>query len=201
MMAKTSEDAGARHRRERHRALQLGIIVAAGALQRVGPGMVENIFALGVAFQIGGQDAHDRSIFFQRQMGRLPAGARGRRTGRFQRLKEFKAGKGMGGGYAMRVGAGIPSRRANPAYPIRKANGHAISNTPSTSTATPRGRDPAPVAARLCLPASPSTATIRSEAPLPTSGCWVKSGVALTNTPNRTQRLTRSRSPPQAAFS
>ena len=41
-----------RHRREGHGALQLGIIVAAGPLQRIRPGMVEDIFAIGMAFQI-----------------------------------------------------------------------------------------------------------------------------------------------------
>ena len=37
------------HRRERHRDLQLGIILPAGALQGVGPAVVEDIFALAVA--------------------------------------------------------------------------------------------------------------------------------------------------------
>src|SRR5215472_2923546 len=115
-------------------------------------------------------------------------------------VKEFEAGKGMGLGHALQVGASIPAFLAYASNPVRDPYLHAISNTPSTSTATPRGSDAAPVAARLCLPASPRAATIRSEAPLPTSGCWVKSGVALTNTPSFTQRRTRSRSPPQAAF-
>src|SRR5580698_8871660 len=195
------EDAGPRHRREWHRSLELGIVIAARPLKRIGPGMVEDIFALGMAFQIGGQDAGDRAVFFQHQMRRLPASARGGRTRCLQSVEEFKAGERMGLGRAVRIGAGVPTLPADPGGAVRDPDLHAISNTPSTSTATPRGREPAPVAARLCLPASPRAATIRSEAPLPTSGCWVKSGVAFTNTPSLTQRLTRSRSPPQAAFS
>ena len=44
-----------RHRRERHRDLELGIILPAGALPRIGPAVVEHIFALAVALQIGGR--------------------------------------------------------------------------------------------------------------------------------------------------
>src|SRR3546814_12952790 len=36
----------ARHRRERHGDLELGIIAPAGPLERVGPGMIAHIFAL-----------------------------------------------------------------------------------------------------------------------------------------------------------
>ena len=39
--------------RERHRHLQLGIIIAAGPLPGLGPAMVEHIFALAVGLQIG----------------------------------------------------------------------------------------------------------------------------------------------------
>src|SRR4051812_46024284 len=41
------------NRRERDRHLQLGIIIAAGALPRLGPAVVEYIFALAVGLQIG----------------------------------------------------------------------------------------------------------------------------------------------------
>ena len=45
------------HRRERHGDLQLGIIVAAGPLVGVGPGMVEDVFALAVGLQVAGRAA------------------------------------------------------------------------------------------------------------------------------------------------
>src|SRR5690606_36252406 len=54
------------------------------------------------------------------------------------------------------------------------------STTASTSTAAPRGSCATPNALRACCPASPSTATSSSEAPLMTK-CWsVKSGAVFT---------------------
>src|SRR5262249_34959720 len=47
---------------------------------------------------------------------------------------------------------------------------HANSKTASTSTLTPRGNTATPTAERACLPASPKTCTITSEAPLATFG-------------------------------
>ena len=47
--------AAARHRRERHRDLQLGIILPARPLPGLGPAVVEHIFALAVALEIGGR--------------------------------------------------------------------------------------------------------------------------------------------------
>ena len=85
--------------------------------------------------------------------------------------------------------------------PVHAGRLHVISNIASTSTATLRGSEPAPTAARACLPVSPNTCTIKSEAPLTTSGCCVKPGIALTKPVSLTQRLTRSRSPPQASRS
>ena len=48
---------------------------------------------------------------------------------------------------------------------------HLIWNTPSISTATPKGREGADTAARACLPASPKASPIKSDAPLITAGC------------------------------
>ena len=47
---------------------------------------------------------------------------------------------------------------------------HRIWNTPSISTATPRGSEATPTAERACRPASPRTSTRKSEAPLITLG-------------------------------
>ena len=47
----------------------------------------------------------------------------------------------------------------------RRSQPPAARNIPATSTATPSGSDPMPTAARACLPASPNTSIIKSEAP------------------------------------
>eukprot|EP00998_Keelungia_sp_KM082_P008416 NODE_4603_length_768_cov_1.115445_g4580_i0.p1 GENE.NODE_4603_length_768_cov_1.115445_g4580_i0~~NODE_4603_length_768_cov_1.115445_g4580_i0.p1 ORF type:complete len:192 (-),score=8.41 NODE_4603_length_768_cov_1.115445_g4580_i0:3-578(-) len=47
---------------------------------------------------------------------------------------------------------------------------YATSKMPSISTATPSGRDATPTAERACLPASPKTSTMVSDAPLTTLG-------------------------------
>ena len=47
----------------------------------------------------------------------------------------------------------------------RRSQRPAPRNIPATSTATPSGSEPMPTAARACLPASPNTSIIKSEAP------------------------------------
>ena len=59
---------------------------------------------------------------------------------------------------------------APPLYVLGAVPVQAISNTASISTAKPRGRAGTPTAKRACRPASPSTSTSRSEAPLMTFG-------------------------------
>jgi hypothetical protein len=56
--------------------LQLRIVAAAGALEGVGPAMVEHIFALAVGLQIAGNGAEQGApdAVFQPQMMPLPAG-------------------------------------------------------------------------------------------------------------------------------
>ncbi len=78
-------------RGERNRRLQLGVVIAARALQRIGPGVIEDIFALGMAFQVSRQDSRYPTILFQYQMRWPPAGARGGGAGGFQRFEEFIA--------------------------------------------------------------------------------------------------------------
>ena len=55
-------------------------------------------------------------------------------------------------------------------------------------------------AALVCIPASPKTEAIKSEAPLITFGCSVKSSVELTKPVNFTHDLILERSPLQATF-
>src|SRR5262249_10289578 len=68
----------------------------------------------------------------------------------------------------------LPPRRPSAFLPCDPKI-HEISNTPSPSTATPRGSELAPIAERECRPLSPNTATIKSDAPLATSGWRTKS--------------------------
>src|SRR5262249_4351727 len=64
--------------------------------------------------------------------------------------------------------------------------GHAVASRakmPSISTEMSNGSAAMPTAERACAPrSSPNAATIRSEAPFATSGCWAKSGAELTMT-------------------
>ena len=53
------QQAPARHGRERHGDLQLGVVVAARPLVGVGPGVVEHVLALAVRFQVAGRAASD----------------------------------------------------------------------------------------------------------------------------------------------
>ena len=50
----------------------------------------------------------------------------------------------------------------------------------------------------MCIPASPKTETIKSEAPFITLGCSIKSSVELTNPVSFIQDFTFERSLPQA---
>ena len=78
--AGAGEQARAGHRRERHRDLELGVVVAAGALEGFGPAVVEDVFAARMALHIAGRGAEQRRrrrVSASRWL-RLPAGARRR---------------------------------------------------------------------------------------------------------------------------
>ena len=63
------------HRSERHRSLKLRIIAAARPLIRIRPGMVEDVFAIGMVLQVERNRSYDAFIRrFQHKMLRLPAG-------------------------------------------------------------------------------------------------------------------------------
>ncbi len=68
---------------------------------------------------------------------------------------------------------------------VRNRSSRGRANRPPRSSAPPPARpwasDATPTAARACRPASPNTATSKSDAPLITCGTSVKSGVTLTN--------------------
>ena len=70
----------------------------------------------------------------------------------------------------------------------------------STSTDTPNGKLLVLTAALVCIPELPKTEAIKSEAPLMTFGCSIKSSVELTKPVNLIQDLIFERSPLQAFF-
>src|SRR2546423_11716554 len=69
--------------RKGHRGLQLWIIASARALIGIRPAAVEDIFALGMRFQIAGHDAGDFAVEPCQEMPRTPAGAGTGRAGGF----------------------------------------------------------------------------------------------------------------------
>ncbi len=69
------EQAPARHRGERHGALQLGVIAAAGAEIGVGPAMIEHILPIGVRFQVAGHAGGEPPVLIlHEEMLGQPAG-------------------------------------------------------------------------------------------------------------------------------
>ena len=110
------EQAAAGHRRERRGDLQLGIVLAAGALIGVGPGVVEDVFALAVRLEVGRRGGDEPAAgVLDDHMGRRPARAPADRARLLQRAQErvgderveALAGAALGG-QARRVGAGVP---------------------------------------------------------------------------------------------
>ena len=74
-LAGPGEQARAGHRRERHRHLELGVIVAAGALEGLGPAVVEDVFAARMALHVAGGGAEQGAVLvLGEQMAGLPAG-------------------------------------------------------------------------------------------------------------------------------
>ena len=102
------EQAGAGHRREGHGDLELGVVAAAGALEGLRPAMVEDVFALAVAFHVErGGALQGAVVAFGQQILRLPAGPPADRLGILQRLQEAVAEERVAG-RARRQRAGVP---------------------------------------------------------------------------------------------
>ena len=92
--AGAGEQAGAGGRGERHRDLQLGIIVAAGALVGLGPAVVEHVFAARMGFQVAGRGAQKAPLgVLGQQVARLPAGAVADATRGFKRSQKIVRNK------------------------------------------------------------------------------------------------------------
>ncbi len=97
-LADAVEKAGARCRREGNGGLQLRVIAPAGALEGIGPAVVEDIFALAVVLEVGGQGAEQRPVrVLQQQVLAEPAGLGGRAARFLQRGEEGVADKGIVG--------------------------------------------------------------------------------------------------------
>jgi len=62
------------HRRERHRDLELGIVLATGAPIGVGPAVVEHVLAVGMALHVERRRSHEAPGPLDDQMEGLPAG-------------------------------------------------------------------------------------------------------------------------------
>jgi len=107
-----AEQALTRHGRERHGDLELGVISAARALPRVGPAVVEDIFALAMRFQIGGRRGdYVRGAILDQDRRRRPAGAGADAARILQRREERMADERVVAGQPV-PRAGIQSRHA-----------------------------------------------------------------------------------------
>ena len=102
------QQAPAGHRREGHRRLELGIVAPAGALIGVGPAMVEDVFAHGMALQVAGHDRRRAAVgAVEHEVLAEPAGLARGRAGFLQRPEEIVRQERVVG-LAGRVGAGVP---------------------------------------------------------------------------------------------
>jgi len=68
------KQAGSRDRRKRDRAEQLGIVRKSVAVIGVGPGPIENVFPVGVGFEVQGHRAGERFALPQGEIVRRPSG-------------------------------------------------------------------------------------------------------------------------------
>ena len=95
-------------RSEGHACLQLGVVVLAGPVPGIRPAVVENVFALGMAFHVHGHDAQQGVVFFQAQVEGLPAGSAGGAAALFQAAQEFMADERVVRNGASGIGAAVP---------------------------------------------------------------------------------------------
>ena len=76
----------------------------------IGPGVVEHVLALGMAFHVHGHHAEQRLAFFQDQMKGLPAGAGRGAAALLKSVQEFVAHEGIERDLRMiRIGTGVPA--------------------------------------------------------------------------------------------
>ena len=80
-------------RTERHGRQQLGVIIDAGTLTGIGPGVIEHVLAVGMPFAVTGQRGDQPIAFDVQQMLGLPAGMRADAAAVFQRAEKGVAQK------------------------------------------------------------------------------------------------------------
>ena len=98
------EEARAAHRAEGHAALELGVVLDAGAAIGARPAPVEDIFAVAVAFDIGRSDRGDAPVrAFDDEVLRQPALVGRSRAALFEGVEEGVADEGI-----LVAGAGVP---------------------------------------------------------------------------------------------
>ena len=97
------------HRREGDRDLELGVVAPAGALERIRPAVVEDIFAVGVVLEIHRHGAENGAVpALEDDVARVPAGLRRARAAVFERRQEGVADEGVAV-----AGAAVPRRRVH----------------------------------------------------------------------------------------
>ena len=89
------QQARAADRTERHGAQQFGVVVDAGTLAGIGPGVVEHVFAVGMPLAVTGQRGDQPITFDVQQMLGLPAGMRADAAAVLQRAQKGVAQKGL----------------------------------------------------------------------------------------------------------
>src|SRR5262249_29224444 len=92
------EQSRARDRREPDRDLKLGIVVAAGALECLGPTMIENVFPAGMAFHVRRCCTQKGTILvFDEKVPRLPARSAADCSRLLQRRQKLVRNEWVGG--------------------------------------------------------------------------------------------------------
>ena len=73
--------------RERHGDLQLRVVAPAGALEGVGPLVIEDVLAIGMRSSVHRRDADRPPCIFEHGVNRAPAGCGADRLAVFERLR------------------------------------------------------------------------------------------------------------------
>ena len=203
------QQARARHRAERRGHLQFRIVLPAGPLEGRRPAMVEDVFAVAVRLRVHRRRPPCTRPSRIAQGGVLRQPARARMAERLSSTAERKACETNGlpapaqashsaaeispmAECRVSVSVGVPSGMT---LKVGAPRVRQCGTCPPLPPPRRRAATGTPMVVRACRPASPNTATARSEAPFITWACPVKAGGAAMKPPSRTTCCTRSRSP------
>ncbi len=95
VLARGDQEARAGDRRERHADLELRVVAAAGALEGVGPAVIEHVLALRMGLQVAGGIADHPAVALGGDVQRQPAGAAADASRILQRRQEGVADEGV----------------------------------------------------------------------------------------------------------